>query len=331
MMSVITDKLSRRGLLSVLAISALVAAIIVAAPGISGARAAVKQFTATINPTSVSGNTTAQSFTVTITNCGGPTLPPTCKVSSTIQLGSAKILVPSRFTNVPSSISATHGWTASLNGSTIEAFGSGANKLDPGATVDITFTADVSACDTGSYQFTTSAWGGTAFDGEVFQIIGSQPTVSVSGCSISAGEHVTGPGGTDVTGNGFGGTVNVSFGGGALTCGDSTTQWGKYHLPDVVTIDPSGATVSGDAKSFTFSFPTPAGTQDSSFYLICYSKDLSATTGEILPLCFEANGTTHQPPCVSDRHRTLPPYDATFPSGKIVISILVPPEDPRAH
>jgi hypothetical protein len=320
--------LSRRGWLSIFATSALLVAIVVALPGVSSARAAVKQYESTITPTSVSGGSTGLPFQVTIFNCG-QTIPPgsRCTATSTIQLGTAQILVPSRFTiTVPagSSLPATsnRNWAASWDGTYIQAHAvTGNDKLNSGDSVTISFTANVSGCSTtGSpYQFTTTAWGSTPdHAGEAFSPL-AQPSVAVSGCVLAPGDNTTGPNGTNIT-NDSDVTVGVSFGG-SLTCDNQRWNDG-FRLPDEVNITPPASLpTNGPPKFFTFRFDATA---DSSFYLICYSR-LDSGQGIILPLCYPGGGEPlNGPPCVDQQYRDVA-------TNKVTIRIKVPPEDPRAH
>jgi hypothetical protein len=342
--------LSWRGRLPLVATFLLLMGAIIAAPGVSNARAAQKFFTATINPSTVSGSITAQSFTVTITNCSSGVA--NCGIPSSIALGSAKILVPTRFSNVSfvSATSPTEGpWTGSgtgWDGTYIKAASSGSNKLAPGEVLNVTFTADVSGCsNTGSpYQFTTSAYGSTTWDqppgnSEPFSIVTppGQPQVAIDGCVLHDGESATDPDtGETVTVNGLqeGESVTVSFPKvNLLDCSavpNFGTQWSSYHLPSQVNIStvPSAAT-------FTFTFPTPTGT-DSSWYLICWQSASSWTDRNdsfvaagghsILANCYPADAA----PCVTDQHRTLPPYSDSNPD-LISISVKVPEGDPNGR
>ena len=323
-MSGMRDKLSRRGALSALATFALVTAIVVAVPGISSARAAVKQFIASVNPTTASGNT-AGSWTETVTNCGGPTLPAKCTAPSTIGLGTIQIAVPTEFrpiTSVSTSSPNGRNWTASYVSSTgtINASAvTGADKLQPGEVVNITFGATPLTCVSSTKTFTTAAWGSTSLPGtDPFVIQTSQPTVTITGCSLAPGHDATGPNGTNVT-NDSNVTVGISFGG-TLTC--DSAQWAAHQLPDEVNITPP-ADPGTDPKYFTFRFDD-SGAADSSFYLICYSTSDSGS-GTILPLCYPGGGQPlNNPPCVDQQYRDIT-------TSAVTIRIKTPPEDPRAH
>jgi hypothetical protein len=350
-MSVLRPLLSRRGRLVFVATALLLIAALVAAPGVSGAKpASVKQFTA-----SISGGTDG-SFTETVTNCGGPPpLVPPCTASSTIALGSVRIVVPTGFRPI-TSLSVTssppgRNWTASYNATTgnLDAHAVGGNdKLQPGESALITFTPTATTCVTGTNEFTTAAWGSIAISGaDPFELVGPQPTVCVA-----RGGTVVGPGGQTetITGN-FGGHVLVTFGG-DLDCSFVPTfggQWSQFNLPTQVNIAPADDFEVGDPPSpkiSTSRFPTEGA--DSSLYLICYAvpqadhptpfktrgggdavprtvNGVDSWVG-ILPNCY--NPTTeppsiNPPPCVSEQF-----LDVTTNPDQIVISVRMPPGDP---
>jgi len=330
-MSGMKDKLSRRGVLSALATFALVLAIVVAVPGISGARAAVKQFKASMNPATASGNT-ASYWTETVTNCGTATNAP-CTASSTIGLGTIQIAVPSEFRPITSVTTSspsgqpTRNWTASYDSTSgkINAYATqGSDKLQPGEMINITFGATPSSCAVGTKTFTTSAWGSTPLPGsDQFTIQTAQPTIQITGCRLHPGESIIGPNGTTVTaGTDWTGSVDVSFDGTLNCSGDRWTS--GAHLPDVVHISPDGGVTSDTVKSFTFTFDD-GGAIDSSIYVICYAASDTATTGEILPPCYPGGGAPlNDPPCVDTQSRD-------FNTHLVNITIRVPAEDPRAH
>jgi hypothetical protein len=344
-MSVLRPLLSRRGRLVFVATALLLIGALVAAPSISGAAPArVKQFIA-----SISGGA-GSSFTVTVTNCGGPTLPPECTLASTIGLGAVQIAIPPGFqpaTNVQASSGSTAWTNAGYNAATqsVEVISpGGSNKLNPGQTLLITFNVTATTCQ-GTNEFTTKAWGANSIAGsEPFDIKSSQPTVS---CLGSGGGTVPGPNGQTETVTGdFHGTLIVTFGGN-LNCNFGTfgDQWSHFHLPTQVNITPGSDFVAGsNPKISTSRFP--AGTADSSSYLICFASLTDFTTRGgptdpthvvniggtnffvgILPNCY--NPTTEPPsineePCVSEQFLDLT-------TSKIVISVRMPPEDPLKH
>lgn len=349
-MSVRKLRLLWRGRFPLVATFLFLTAAVIAVPGVSNARAAVKQYLSEVSPGTVNGNTTGTSFTATITDCGGTPLKPPCTASSTIQLGSAQILVPTRFSNV-SFVSATgsngRNWTGSWDGTYIQAWAvTGADKLNASERVAVTFAADVSGCQTGSYEFTTTAWGSTpTHTGETFTPL-AQPTVSVSGCALQDGGSITDPdhaGFTVTVGGGFEGNLNVSFGGPLVNCSSFTggTQWLDNRLPNQVNFAPGDGyspDPPGSPKILTFQFPATTG-HDSSWYLICYgspndwtgSQGTQVINGEtihvgLLSPCYDPDtNTVRDPPCVSDQYlTTTSPY-------QVVITIRVPPGDPNGR
>jgi len=326
--------ISQRGPLSLLATFMLLIAIVIAAPGVSSARAAVKQFTATIAPGASAGT-----LTETVKNCGTPIAAP-CTAASTIGLGSIEISVPSQYQPVDTTPGlltiSSPNWTVSYDPSsgTIAAQANGSNKLGSGELIDISFKAATPTppfCGT----FTTRAWGSTTnhtSGGDPFTLLGTQPT----GCSFEAGQTVTDPAsGENLTGSGFGGSILASFGGDLDCSGDPTygAQWFAYHLPNQVNLS-----ATDSVSTFTITFNATNGS-DSSWYLICFSSTTSffdrsgnsVAPGNpgILAACYNpATETPRNAPCVSEQYRTLPM--APNPN-KIVISMKVPAGDPRGH
>jgi hypothetical protein len=331
-----------RGRLVFVATALLLIAALVAAPSVSGAKpASVKQFIA-----SISGGGAAGSFTETVTNCGGPTLPEECTASSTIDLGAVRIAVPTEFQPIDSVSAVTPSgttWNASYNTTTktIDVIApGGSNKLKPGGSLLITFHTTSSTTCEGTKTFTTGAWGSNSISGsDPFEIKSPQPTVA---CLGSGGGTVTGPGGqTETVSGDFEGTLIVTFGG-DLDCsfdpqfGD---QWFDFHLPTQVNITPGpGFDPGEDAKISTSKFP--AGEADSSSYLICWAGLDTFNTRSgippqvveiggtdffvgILPNCYDPiTGDTRLEPCVSEQFLELT-------TNKIVISVRMPPGDPH--
>jgi hypothetical protein len=349
--------LSRRGRLALLATASLLIAALVAAPSDSGAKpASVKQFIA-----SISGGA-GGSFTETVTNCGGPgPLEPPCTASSTIALGSVRIVVPEGFrpiTTTPSVTSSPPGrnWTASYDPTTgnLDAHAAGgSDKLQPGESVMITFTPTTTACTTETEFFMTSAWGSIAISGsDPFAIQGSQPAVA---CVESPEGTVTGPNGQTetITGN-YQGHVIVTFGGdigpdcsSEAGFGDLGNQWEQYHLPTQVNITPASDFIKGSQdKIATSEFPLPQGGGDSSWFLICFAVPqaghtafetrgggtaFSQTIGGIphfvgiLASCADA-----PTPCVSEQFLTTgpgaPPWSPS--ANRVHIAVRMAPGDP---
>jgi hypothetical protein len=322
---------------------------LVAAPSVSGARNAVKQFIVSIDPTGATGGV-AGNWTMTITNCGGLDLEPPCTLSSTIGLGAIRVTVPIEFRPVSLTSVSSPNWTAIYDPATgnISATANGGSfKLQPGGSLSFTFSATPESCAVGTKTFTTAAWGSTVVSGtDPFAIQGGQPTVNVAangGC-VTSGGTVIGPNGQTetVTGN-FQGHVSVTFGGN-LDCSFDPIfggQWSDFHLPTQVNITPAADFVGNGPKISTSKFP--AGEADSSSYLICYAvptanHDSFITRGGslatertvdgaqlfvgILPNCYNpATGGTRPEPCVSEQFLELA-------TNKIVISVRMPPGDP---
>ena len=347
-MSVLRPLLSRRGRLVFVATALLLVGALVAAPGVSGAKNAVKQFTASINPTGATGGV-AGSWTETVTNCGGPTLPPRCTLSSTIGLGAIRVTVPIDFRPVTVISVSSPNWTVTYDSATgnINATANGGSfKLQPGQSLSFTFSATPEACSVGAKTFTTAAWGSTVVSGtDPFAIQSEQPTVTVAanGACVTSGGTATGPNGQTETITGdFDGHVNVTFGGNLSCSFDEQfgTQWSQFNLPAQVGIVPAADFVAGtDPKISTSRFPTEGA--DSSLYLICFASDTTFTTRGgtaphvvniggtdffvgILPNCYDPiSGDTRPEPCVSEQF-----LDVTTSPDQIVISVRMRPGDP---
>jgi hypothetical protein len=319
---------------------------LVAAPSVSGAKNAVKQFIASIDPTGATGGV-AGSWTETVTNCGGPELPDECTLSSTIGLGAIRVAVPIEFRPVTLTSVSSPNWTViydSATGNINATANSGSVKLQPGGSLSFTFSATPEACAVGTKTFTTAAWGSTVVSGtDPFAIQSDQPTVNVAangGC-VTSGGTVTGPGGQTETITGdFQGHVSVTFGGN-LDCSFDPVfgdQWSEFHLPTQVNITPAADFVENGPKISTSKFP--AGEADSSSYLICWAgldtfDTRSGTAPQvveiggtdffvgILPNCYDPiTGDTRLEPCVSEQFLELT-------TNKIVISVRMPPGDPH--
>jgi hypothetical protein len=359
-MSVLRPLLSRRGRLVFVPTALLLVAALVAAPSISGAKPpnAVKQFTATISPTSATAGVAVPSpgISVTVTNCGGPAIPdPRCTLSSTIGLGSIRIFVPIEFRPIGTPVPSSPNWTASYDQATGNINANviaGSSKLQPGQSVDITFSATPTCSSAGDKQFTTAAWGSTTISGsDPFAIqptVGGQPiiTLAANDACVASGGTVFGPGEQTETITGdFTGHLLVTFGG-DLDCNFGTfgDQWFHFHLPTQVNITPGGDFHAGnDPKISTSRFP--AGTADSSSYLICFASltdfitrggyldpptdpthevEIDGTVFHvgILPNCYDpVSGQTRPEPCVSEQFLDLDTHE-------IVISVRMPPGDP---
>lgn len=178
----------------------------------------VRYYTASITPTGVNAGIT-NSYTLTIEN--SPT------TSANQNFGSATVAVPAGFVVDPGSLSASatggKSWTATLSGSTI-ILGAvqGTDKVDPGESLTLAFNANA-PCSGGSYEWTTAVYQDTLSGGAVvtttpYTLIGSQPTVGVSGsCStgFQPGQYCTysqGGWGADPNGGNPGQILASNFG-----------------------------------------------------------------------------------------------------------------------
>jgi hypothetical protein len=367
-MSVLRPLLSRRGRLVFVATALLLIAALVAAPSVSGAAPArVKQFLATIEPTTGTPGVLG-TWTEEVTNCGVPIVTP-CTAASTIGLGAIRIAVPAEFRPVTLVSVATsptvRNWTASYAQATgnIIATAVSGDKLQPGDSVSIKFRATPTTTTCPPTPFTTAAWGSTSVPGsDSFQIVSAQPAVSVAapgeGC-LGSGGSVTDPdtGQTETIAGNFQGHVNVTFGGDVgPNCsreagfGDLGDQWEQYHLPTQVTITPASDFVAGsEDKISTSEFLLPEGGGDSSWFLICYAVPQAGHTAfetrgggvatddqtiggipqfvGILASCVDA-----PTPCVSEQFLTTgqpnPAPPWTPALNKVHIAVRMAPGDP---
>jgi hypothetical protein len=347
-MSVLRPLLSRRGRLALLAISLLLIGALVAAPSVSGAKAAVKQFTAIITPNTSSGGVPG-AWTLQVKNCGTPVAAP-CTASSTIGLGQVRITVPLQFRPITlGTVSASPGrnWAASYDAGTgriVARAATGSDKLASGEFVDIPFSATPTGCSTSPKEFTTAGWGSlpASPDSEPFSIVGSQPFVTGLGCTFT--DPATGQ--TETISGDFEGQVDVTFGGDLSCLFDPTfgNQWSQFNLPSQVNITPGAGFVAHGPKISTSRFQTEGF--DSSLYLICYAVPTAghtafATRGGgtavvqniggtdffvgILPNCYDPiTGLTRPEPCVSEQFLDLA-------TNEIVISVRMQPGDPLKH
>jgi hypothetical protein len=325
---------------------------LVAAPTVSGAKAAVKQVRATILPPDTAVGGVSGTWTEQVFNCGGTPVESPCTASSTINLGQVRITVPLDFRPITGTVTAISPtgkiWSASYDpgaGIIRAQAASGSDKLGPGQLVNITFSATPTPCSTGPKEFTTIGLGSlpSSPDGEIFQLVGTQPTVTVTanGACVTSGGTATGPNGQTETITGdFDGHVSVTFGG-DLDCSFDPqfgSQWFQFHLPTQVNIIPADDFVGHGPKISTSKFP--AGEADSSSYLICWAGLHTFNTRSglpphevniggtnffvgILPNCYDPiTGNTRPEPCVSEQFLELT-------TNKIVISVRMPPGDPH--
>jgi hypothetical protein len=361
-MSVLRPLLSRRGRLVFVASALLLIAALVAAPSVSNA-AAVKQFTATINPGTATGGVSG-TWTERVTNCGTPVAAP-CTAASTIAIGQIRITVPPEFRSEPDfsvSVIASNGtgWTASYVSGVITAQPVNAsNKLNSGEFVDIAIQA-IPECIAGSKVFTTTAVGGlpNGPNNQTFLLVSpSQPSVTIAGCQLASGGSATDPetGQTETIEGNFTGHVNLTFGGDGPDCSSEAgfgalgDQWEVYHLPSPVTITPAADFRPGsEDKISTSEFDQDIFGGDSSWYLICYAVPqeghtafetrgggtaIAQTVGGVLSWVGILASCTDAPtPCVSEQFLTTGP--GTNPSlwdptqNRVHIAIRMKPGDP---
>ena len=346
-----------------LAVSLLLMAAFVAAPGVSGARNAVKQFTATITSDTATGGV-AGTWTEHIKNCGTPVEAP-CTASSTIAIGQVRITVPPEFRSDPFSVDASasdgRNWTAFYDSGTgviLAQADTGSDKLNSGESVDIAIDA-TPECIAGSKPFTTTAVGGlpNGPNNQTFLLLSSPPpSVTIAGCQLASGGSATDPvtGQTETLEGDFQGHVNVTFGGdtgpdcGGPEFGALGDQWQVYHLPTQVTITPASDFVAGiEDKISTSEFPlvTPPG-GDSSWYLICFAVPEDGhtafeTRGGGTAISQPIGGIPHfvgilascadaPTPCVSEQFLTTgpgaPPWSPS--ANKVHIAVRMDPGDP---
>jgi hypothetical protein len=365
-MSVLRPILSRRVGLPLVAAALLLIGTLVAAPSVSGAAPArVKQFLATIDPTTGTPGVLG-TWTEEVTNCGVPVVTP-CTAASTIGLGAVRIAVPAEFRPVTLVSVATsptvRNWTASYAPATgnIIATAVSGDKLQPGDSVSITFRATPTTTTCPPTPFTTAAWGSTSVPGsDSFQIVSAQPAVSVAApgeACLESGGSATDPttGQTETIEGDFTGHVNVTFGGPGPDCGGPEfgtlgDQWQVYHLPSPVTLTPADDFEAGPSdKVSTSEFDQDIFGGDSSWYLICFAVPQEGHTAfqtrgggtavpqmvggvpsfvGILASCVDA-----PTPCVSEQFLTTGPgsnpslWDPT--QNRVHIAIRMEPGDPH--
>ena len=132
-----------------------------------------KYFTSIIGPTAIGPGQTA-TYTIVITN--DPTS------SNGAWLGSALITIPFGFASVSiTSLVATGGksWTASIISGKIKLQAdTPQNRLDRGESISVSFSTTAPST-TGTYVWTTTAYTNPSWAGDLFDLVGSQPTVTV--------------------------------------------------------------------------------------------------------------------------------------------------------
>ena len=142
--------------------------------GSAQAAPSTKYYTATVTPSPVAASSTAQQFSLTLTNCGAKAGP--CPRASQQTLGSANIQVDPAFGTVQAA--SAPGWNVSVDNDLIELRSSGID-LNPGSALTITVTAV--AATPGTYTWTAEAKQSNDFSGtgNDFTLSSPQPTVTV--------------------------------------------------------------------------------------------------------------------------------------------------------
>jgi hypothetical protein len=137
-----------------------------------------KYYTATVSPQTVDAGVGAQSFALTLTNCGRGT--PGCSKTSQQTLGSADIQVDPAFTNVSATVSVAGWHIDSVAGGLIELRSDNNVDLSPGAGLVVSITADTPS-GVGAYTWNTAVKQSNDFSGtgNNFLIAGPQPQVLV--------------------------------------------------------------------------------------------------------------------------------------------------------
>jgi hypothetical protein len=153
--------------------------------------ATVRYYAASISPSPVTAST-SQVFTVVIKNCSSTSTAPcdgTHATTSTQKVQSATVVIPVGFgdpTSIGLSLPAgktwnAPTWNAALHRIELVRAGAASNAVDPGEQMTLTFTS-TAAASCAPYEFTTVAYQDTEFT-TAYSRIGSQPTVTVTGCT----------------------------------------------------------------------------------------------------------------------------------------------------
>jgi hypothetical protein len=136
-------------------------------------------FWPTITPTTSTPSQT-QGYIITISNYYNNTF--------NILLGSAVVTIPSGFTIVSSlslTVSGGKTWTGTIVSGQIKLTAqTTSDRLTPGQHVSVSFSATAPSA-LGVYQWTTTAYTGLSWTGDLFTIVGPQPTVTVSLPTVS--------------------------------------------------------------------------------------------------------------------------------------------------
>ena len=165
---------------------AILAAVVSAALAGPAPVAAVQTHTVSITPTTATAGV-ATAFTVSVNNNSTPPQTGLDCVRVAIPAGVTVSGTPTvTATNDSIAPGTARSWSAptAVSGAlqTIRT-GAAANTIDPGGSVQVTFTATVASASTP--VFTTTAYGQTNCSGQPFTISGSQPCVTVSAANAA--------------------------------------------------------------------------------------------------------------------------------------------------
>jgi hypothetical protein len=140
---------------------------------------AVKNYSATVSPTSDSAGN-SNNYQIAVLNCGGGLCGTGNDSDANQNISTFTIAVPTGFSiTSPISLVAPGGqlWNSSLTGSTITLSATGGNKLTPGQSLAVKFSATAS-CTAGTYPWVTAVSGS-------FNLIGTQPSTVINGsCNV---------------------------------------------------------------------------------------------------------------------------------------------------
>jgi len=210
-----------------------------------------REYSATISPTSDLAGRASASYTLTIKN----------ETTSTKDLGSANITIPSGYTGATVvSVTAPPGktWTATIVSGVIQlrASNNSSARLSPGQTVAVTITANA-PCTAGAYQWTTAAKENSNFGGNDFTLVGSQPSVTITGsCNPTISINDV----TVVEGNA--GASNATF-----TVSLSAAS-GRTITVNFATADGTATVADGDYQSASGTLTFPPGTTSQSIIVL---------------------------------------------------------------
>jgi len=235
----------------------------------------LKNYQASISPTTdTAGHTT--SYSITIANCTDALCGSGKSSDSSQQIGSAQVHVPTAYSrvSVPATVTASNGstWSVSLSSGVISLQTTGAGKLNPGASVSFTATANA-ACTAGNYVWNTNSDNNTTPGGSSFGLIGLQPSVSVSGSCDSTPPTTTAVPNPASNANGWWNT-NVSV---SLTATDNSGGSGVKQITYSATgAQPISSTVIAGASASVGPI-TAEGTTTISYFASDNAGNVEAT------------------------------------------------------